>query len=419
VKTLIISKTDKTLKGKIELPASKSISNRLLIIRALSGKDFQIDGLSESDDTILLQKILTGLHSGNGRKKIIEIDTHNAGTVMRFLTAFLSFQPGKWILTGSDRMKLRPIGVLVDALRNIGADVEYLSRIGYPPLLIKGNRLQGRETTIECGISSQFCSALLMIAPYLPHGLVIHLKGPSVSGPYIDMTLQLMEYFGARFRKTRNQIRVKSGTYYEKAFKVEADWSAAAFWYEAAALADEVDLELIGLRKESSQGDSILARIYQDFGVNTEYRKEGIRLTRVRKKIDGYYFNFSDYPDIAPAVITTCAVLGLRGRFEGLQSLKIKETNRLLALRNEFEKLGIYVSMESTHGMIPVMEFKASRIKSKIDPSIETYGDHRMAMTFAPIALKTGSVRIANPDVVRKSYPRFWEHMELVGFEIR
>jgi len=419
VKTLIISKPDKKLKGRIMLPASKSISNRLLIIRALSGKEFQIEGLSESDDTVLLQKILTGLQSGNGRKKIIEIDTQNAGTVMRFLTAFLSFQPGKWILTGSDRMKQRPIGVLVDALRILGADVEYLSRIGYPPLLIKGNLFRGNETTIECGISSQFCSALLMIAPYQPDGIFIHLKGQSVSGPYIDMTLQLMEYFGARYRKTRHQIRVKPGSYSDRYFKVEADWSAAAFWYEAAAMAEEVDLELIGLRKESSQGDSILSRIYQDFGINTEYRKEGIRLTRVRKKIDGYFFNFSDYPDIAPSVITTCVVLGLRGRFEGLQSLKIKETNRLLALRNEFEKLGVSVSMENTHGTIPVMEFKASRIKSKIELPIETYGDHRMAMTFAPIALKTGSVRITNPDVVRKSYPMFWEHLAEVGFEIR
>lgn len=419
MKTLIITKTDKTLKGRILLPASKSISNRLLIIRALSGKDFPIEGLSESDDTILLQKILTGLQAGNGRKKIVEIDTQNAGTVMRFLTAYLSFQPGKWLLTGSDRMKQRPIGALVDALRNLGADVDYLSRIGYPPLLIKGNPLQGSETTIESGISSQFCSALLMIAPYLPHGLVIHLKGPAVSIPYIDMTLRMMEYFGVRYSKTRHQIRVKPGTYSERDFKVEADWSAAAFWYEAAAMADEVDLDLVGLNKESSQGDSILARIYQDFGVITEYRKEGIHLTRVRKKIDGYYFNFSNYPDIAPSVITTCAVLGLRGRFEGLQSLKIKETNRLLALRNEFEKLGVSISLESAQGVIPFLEFKASPIKSKTDITIETYGDHRMAMTFAPIALKTGSVRITNPDVVRKSYPRFWEHLGEVGFEIR
>jgi len=416
---LTINKKDKTLNGRIVLPASKSISNRLLIVRALSGKNFQIEGLSESDDTVLLQKILEKSNPENDLKKIMEIDTDNAGTVMRFLTSFLSLQPGTWILTGSDRMKQRPIGALVEALRNLGADIEYLARIGYPPLIIKGSLLQGSETTIECGVSSQFISALLMIAPYLPHGLVINMKGQPVSSPYIEMTLQLMEYYGARFRRTRHQIRVKPGSYLERNFKVEADWSAASFWYEAAAMADEVDLELVGLRKESAQGDSILARIYKDFGVDTEYLKEGIHLTRERKKIDGYYFDFSDYPDIAPSVITTCVVLGVRGRFEGLQSLKIKETNRLLALRNEFEKLGVFVSMESTHGMIPVMEFKASPVKSRTDILIETYGDHRMAMTFAPIALKTGLIKITNPDVVRKSYPQFWEHLEAVGFEIR
>ena len=419
MKTLTINKRDKTLKGRIVLPASKSISNRLLVIRALSGKDFQIGGLSESDDTVLLQKILSELPPENNRKKIAEINTGNAGTVMRFMTAFLALQPGKWILTGSDRMKQRPIGILVDALRNLGADIEYLARIGYPPLLIKGYPLQGRETAIECGVSSQFCSALLMIAPYLPDGLVINLKGQPVSGPYIDMTLQLMEHHGSRFRRTGHQIIVKPGTYSECDLIVEADWSAASFWYEAAAMADKVGLELIGLRKESSQGDSILAAIYQDFGIRTEYLKDGIRLTRIQKKIKGYYFNFTDYPDIALPVITTCAVLGIRGRFDGLQSLKIKETNRLLALRNELEKLGICVFMQSTHGTIPVLEFNASSLKVKNDLIIETYGDHRMAMTFAPVALKTGSIKIADPDVVRKSYPQFWEHLEDTGFEIR
>jgi 3-phosphoshikimate 1-carboxyvinyltransferase len=199
---------------------------------------------------------------------------------------------------------------------------------------------------------------------------------------------------------------------------VEADWSAATFWYEAAALADEVDLELIGLREESTQGDSILAKIYKDFGVSTEYGKDRIRLTKVKKRIDGYYFSFSDYPDIAPPVITTCAVLGLRGRFEGLQGLKIKETDRLLALRNEFEKLGLSFEYENSRGMSPVVEFRPSKIKTAIDLPIETYGDHRMAMTFAPLALRTGTIRISNPDVVKKSYPSFWEHLECVGFEI-
>ncbi|MEI6455087.1 MAG: 3-phosphoshikimate 1-carboxyvinyltransferase [bacterium] len=419
MKTLTISKPDKKLKGRISLPTSKSVSNRLLIMQAISGLEFPVEGLSGSDDTMLLQKLISGIKTVNATKRIIELDTQNAGTVMRFLTAVLSIRPGKWILTGSERMKQRPVWALVDALRDLGADIEYLSRIGFPPLLIKGKPLPGGETAIESGVSSQFCSALLMIAPYLPEGMVIHLKGQAVSVPYIDMTLRMMEHFGARLRKTRHQIRIRPGVYLEKSFTVEADWSAASFWYEAAALADEVDLELIGLKKESSQGDSILAKVYHDFGVNTEYTAEGVRLTRSRKKIDGYYFNFSDYPDIAPPVITTCALLGLRGRFEGLMGLKIKETNRLLALKNEFEKLGLSLSYDNSQGMIPVLDLKPSKLKTRIEQPIETYGDHRMAMTFAPVALKTGSIRITNPDVVGKSYPDFWTDLESVGFELR
>ncbi len=419
MKTITIIKADRKLKGTISLPTSKSVSNRLLIIQAVARREFAVEGLSSSEDTLLLRKLLLQIENAEGKKRITELDTRNAGTVMRFLTAFLSVKPGKWILSGSDRMKQRPVAPLVDALRTLGAEIDYLSRIGYPPLLIKGKPLEGGETVIESGVSSQFCSALLIIAPYLPKGMVINLKGEAVSVPYINMTLKMIEHFGVRCRKTRHRIRVNPGTYTDHPFRVEADWSAASFWYEAAALADEADLELIGLSRESSQGDAILARIYQDFGVSTEYRKEGIRLTKVRKKIDGYYFNFSDYPDIAPPVITTTAVLGLRGRFEGLQGLGIKETNRILALKNEFEKLGLSFTYESSQGMIPALEFKSTRMKSRIDHPIETYGDHRIAMTFAPLALKTGSIRISDPDVVRKSYPDFWKHLEAVGFEIR
>jgi len=414
-----VSKKEKSLKGELLLPASKSISNRLLMIGALSGGDFPIMGLSEAEDTLLLQKLLTEILKQTGGNAVTTLDTANAGTVMRFLTAYLAFQPGKWVLTGCDRMKRRPIGILVDALKTMGADIDYLSWLGYPPLLIKGRPLPGNEISIDSGVSSQFISALLMIAPCLPNGLILRLKGQSVSWPYIGMTIRLMKNFGIQVKKNGQRIHVQPGRYMTEAVQVEADWSAAAFWYEAVALAEAADLKLKGLWKDSLQGDSVLVSIYQNFGVSTTFTGDGIRLIRTKKKVDEFYFDFTSYPDIAPAVITTCAALGIRGRFEGLKNLKIKETDRLFALRNEFEKMGFAIQCSAFDGAMPALELTPFNPKPRADLPIETYGDHRMAMTFAPLALKTGSIRILNPDVVVKSYPQFWEHLKLLGFEVR
>jgi len=284
--------------------------------------------------------------------------------------------------------------------------------------MIKGKPLKGGNIKVDAGISSQFISALLLIAPILPGGLSIWLQGQAVSFPYINMTLRLLNYFGIDTVKEKNKIIVPETSIKGKNFIIEADWSAASFWYEAAALADEVDLILEGLRKDSLQGDSILVNIFQNFGVMSEFLKNGVRLTKVKKKPDGFYFDFSDYPDIAPAVITTCAALGLRGRFEGLKSLRLKETNRLRALENEFKKLGLKLESGSPSDLIPIIEFFNPQFDSNNDLRIETYGDHRMAMTFAPLALKLGSIKIENPDVVSKSYPQFWENLSSLGFEL-
>ena len=256
-----------------------------------------------------------------------------------------------------------------------------------------------------------------MVAPILPMGLSIQMKGDTVSAPYIDMTAGLMQSFGARITKSKNRIHIYPGAYHPQPFAVEADWSSAAFWYESAALATEVDLELKGLIKESLQGDAILHRIYQNFGINTSFSKTGITLSNGKKKINGYFFDFTDFPDISPPVITTCAMLGLQGRFEGLKSLKIKETDRLLALKNEFAKLGIHADISDSDS--PTLELKASRVKPVADLLFESYGDHRMAMTFAMLAIRVGPIRITNPDVVNKSYPAFWEHLQSTGFEIK
>ena len=272
MKSILLSKPDKILKGSIPLPASKSISNRLLMIRALCGKDFTINNLSKAEDTLLLQHLLEIVLQGPGRKKVVELDTANAGTVMRFLTSFLSMIPGKWVLTGSERMKQRPIGVLADAMKHLGASIDFLAKPGYPPLLISGRELHGRELTIDAGVSSQFTTALLLVAPILPEGLILHLKGRPVSTPYAEMTTRLMQLFGAKVKQGKTRIHVKPGGYEPQEITVESDWSAAAFWYEAAVFAEEVDLELLGLRFESLQGDAILPVIYKNFGIKTEYR---------------------------------------------------------------------------------------------------------------------------------------------------
>jgi len=417
MKILSVSWKENVLKGVIRLPSSKSISNRLLMIRALSNQDFQIGNLSESDDTRLLVRLLTEIQSVKGSRKVPELDTGNAGTVLRFLTAYLSFKPGHWVLTGSERMKQRPIGVLVEALKSLGAEIEYLGKLGYPPLIIHGNFFSGNDVKINTGISSQFISALMLLAPVLPRGLTIQMKGKPVSAPYIDMTASLMRAFGARITTGKNWIHIFPGPYQPGPYQVESDWSAAAFWYEAAALANEVDLELMGLRKESLQGDAILPGIFKNFGIKTSHTRTGIKLSRVNKKTGSFFLDFTDFPDIALPVISTCAMLGLQGRFEGLKSLRIKETDRLLAIKNELGKIGVPVAVSGSDA--PVLEMTANPLTTGNDFIFESYGDHRMAMSFAMLAMKLGTVRIVNPEVVNKSYPLFWKHLVETGFEIK
>ncbi|HNY02394.1 MAG TPA: 3-phosphoshikimate 1-carboxyvinyltransferase [Bacteroidales bacterium] len=419
MKSIIIKKTDRILNGQIDLPASKSISNRMLMIRALSGLDFPIGNLSGADDTLILQKMLNLVLHNPFRRGVVEVDAGNAGTVMRFLSAYLSLQPGRWMLTGSERMKQRPIGILVEALKSLGASIEYLAKPGYPPLLIEGRSLTGREVAIDPGVSSQFTTALLLIAPRLPGGLVLQLKGKAVSTPYSDMTIRLMQSAGAKIKQGKTHIQVMPGNYHPVNYTVESDWSAAAFWYEGAVLAEEADLVLSGLRADSLQGDVILPEIFQNFGIRTEFLPSGVRLTKTRKKIDGFFFNFTRFPDIAQAVIATCCGLGIRGRFEGVQSLRIKETDRLKAMRNEFEKMGVQISYQAGSDLVEAVEVLPRKGEFPLDPSVESYGDHRTAMSLAMLALRTNSMKIRNPDVVEKSYPDFWHHLRSMGFLIQ
>lgn len=419
MKTITITKADKRLSGVLSLPPSKSISNRMLILQQLFGDKIGISNLSNADDTVLLQSILKEINLHKNSHEQIVIDTANAGTVMRFLTAYLSICPGKWILTGSDRMKERPIGQLVSALKLLGANIEYLGHLGYPPLMVKGRELKGGEVEVDAAVSSQFVSALVLIAPYLQKGLKIHLQGEAVSYPYVELTIKLLEYSGIRVFKEKNSIVVEHCEPKTVQLEVEPDWSAAAFWYETVALSDDAKLLLKGFRKGSFQGDAIISDIFRNFGVESEFLPDGLLLKKLKKISDGFYFDFKNHPDIALPVITTCLVKGLRGRFEGLQSLKIKETNRLSALKKEFVKLGATLSENSENDHDPIVEFIPQKIKSNVDITIETYQDHRMAMSFAPLAIYLGTIKIENPQVVSKSYPSFWDDISSLGFEIK
>lgn len=416
-----------SIRTSIQLPASKSISNRALIIHALGKGDCLPENLSDCDDTRVMVKALT--EGGD------TIDILAAGTAMRFLTAYFSITPGQRILTGTARMQQRPIQLLVDALRQLGADIAYTNREGFPPLRIRGKEPnncelknckqevceQGKketlcsELTLQGNVSSQYISALLMIGPMLPHGLTLHLSGNIISRPYIDLTLQLMGEFGAKAEWTsESTITVHPQPYHSVPFTVESDWSAASYWYEMAALSEEAEIELTGLFPNSYQGDSRGRELFSQLGVETAFTPHGVKLTKSGQRVERMEADLVDIPDLAQTFVVTCALLNIPFRFTGLQSLKIKETDRITALRNELRKLGYAIEEENDS----VLYWNGERCEAEVSPLIATYEDHRMAMAFAPAALCCPSVRIAHPHVVSKSYPRYWDDLRQAGFRM-
>ena len=402
------------------LPASKSISGRALVINALSGSSLLPDNLSDSDDT---QAMLNAL-----REMPEVIDIGAAGTAMRFLTAYLSVTPGTHTITGTERMKHRPIGILVDALRTLGADIAYEGEEGFPPLRIAGrNDIEGGELSVPGNVSSQYISALLMIAPTLKKGLRLTLTGQIASRPYLDMTMSMMRDFGAEVEWiAKDVIEVKPGSYRQRPYHIESDWSAASYWYEMVALSPDAgaQVELVGLHHDSIQGDSKVWQLMSELGVATEYYEEpdGTEIIRLRKTGNlacHFCHDFSHQPDLAQTFAVTCAMLDVPFRLVGLQSLRIKETDRIAAL---VEELGKIVCLEGNDSellwegfyniddleLLPFEEF-----------TFDTYDDHRMAMALAPVCLRTGGeIVINNPEVVSKSYPHYWEDLEKVGFSI-
>lgn len=409
-----LDKPKEPLSACISLPGSKSISNRVLMIRALSGLVFDLPNCSDSDDTLHLQKALQLITENNSGV----IDIGHAGTDMRFLTAYLATREGSYELTGSERMKKRPVRDLVDVLKHLGADISYKDQEGYPPLLIRGKTLQGGQAKIKGTISSQFISALLLIAPYLENGLELMIEGDVVSKPYIDMTVNTMQAFGAGVVWKENIISVKPVPYAYSAatYAIESDWSAASYFYSLAALSPlRTRFILKGLFKESLQADAVCAMLYESFGVETQFGNGEVCITKTAvAKTEPLTYDFIHCPDIAQTVACTCVALQRAFYFTGLQTLKVKETDRIVALKQEFEKFGVTVSATDT-----TLGAHAAYLVSDTAISVATYNDHRMAMSFAPLALITGSLQVEDAEVVSKSYPQFWSDLEKTGIIVR
>ncbi len=373
----------------IQLPSSKSISNRALIINALGNRTFQLENLSDCDDTQVM------IHALNDGKNTIDIMA--AGTAMRFLTAYLSVTPGTRTITGTQRMQQRPIQVLVNALRELGAEIEYIINDGYPPLRITGHKLQKDTISLPGNVSSQYISALLMIAPILSNGLTLTLTGEIISRPYINLTLQLMNDFGARAKWLNEyQLKVEPQPYQSIPFYVESDWSAASYWYQIAALSNKAEIILPGLFETSIYGNKTVTLKKTD---------------KITERLD---YDFINQPDLAQTFVVTCALMNIPFRFSGLQSLKIKETDRMAALIQEMGKLG-YILHETDDR---ILSWEGERCEMTADVAIDTYEDHRMAMAFAPACVVMPEIRINNPQVVSKSYPYYWEDLKKAGFII-
>jgi 3-phosphoshikimate 1-carboxyvinyltransferase len=403
------------LNQTIQLPASKSISNRALIIYALSGGRNLPENLSDCDDTEVIIEALRYMPD--------EINIKAAGTAMRFMTAYLSVMRGTHIITGTDRMKHRPIAILVDALRRLGANIEYVGEEGYPPLKITGKKLAGGLLEIPGNVSSQYISALLMIGPMLKDGLTLQLTGEIISRPYIDLTLWMMGEFGAEAKwSSTDTITVAHKPYKGRDYYIESDWSGASYWYEMVALSKDrnAEVRLTGLMDGSMQGDSTSRYIFSLLGVKTifETQTKGVPQMVTLKKngrgVTKLEYDFVNAPDLAQTFVVTCAALDIPFHFKGLATLKIKETDRIEALKREMAKLG-YVIHDANDSEL---YWDGERCEPQLEQGIDTYEDHRMALAFAPFAMKQEGLIINNPQVVTKSYPKFWEDLKSTGFEI-
>ncbi len=409
-----ISFTKKKLQGVVQLPASKSITNRVLIIQSLCESNFNIKNISTAQDSQTLIRILAEFYQGE-----TEFNAGHAGTTFRFLTAFLATKKGSQVLTGSPRMLQRPIGPLVDALQQIGANIEYLGEEGYPPLKINSPQyIDNHKVKMYAGMSSQFLSALLLIAPLLPKGIRLEPEGKMVSSSYLNMTMEMMREFGIEIVQTEMTIEVKPGKYQPKNYTIESDWSAASYFYGMAVGVEEVDLLMPHLQENSLQGDQEIVKLAQKFGIGTRFTDAGVQIFKDSSKEEEVLdIDFLECPDLAQTIMVMVSLAQKTGFFTGLETLKIKETNRIEALQIELKKVGIsFTKLPPKFSPISGKEFYTINglLDLSLKPSFETYEDHRMAMAFAMLATK-GEVVINNPEVVKKSFPHFWTALEDIG----
>ena len=384
------------------------------MIKALSDQKTNIHNLSDANDTMLLNKNIRMISQGSVSRLPMIIDAQDAGTVFRFLTAYLAILPGKWMLTGCERMQNRPIKILVDALQEIGADISYTDNVGYPPIIIEGKPLDGGKLNVPSNVSSQYITALLLIAPYLKNGLELKLVSETYSRPYIDMTINVMKQFGVDVIRDGDTLKVAPQTYTVGAFKMNRDWSAAAFWYEIVAIGPDAEVFFHDLSFDSEQGDKVVSEIFTHLGVESIQKNDGILIKNNGNCVEHFVYNFKDCPDLAQAVISACAALKINGEFRGLQSLKIKEIDRIQGLNNSIATFGYHLVenddvwiLEPVGNMVQLQRLNLS-----------SFGDHRMAMSVAPFALACEEVTLMEAETVVKSYRNYWEDLKTAGFSI-
>jgi 3-phosphoshikimate 1-carboxyvinyltransferase len=412
-KNALVSFTgDKHISTEITLTGSKSECNRALIISSLSKGLVKVDNVSDAADTVTLNNILNNISHDSPHQQTVDVGP--AGTAMRFLTAYLAALPGKFFLTGTERMKQRPIGILAEALKTIGADLSYTQQEGYPPLLINGPLQQSTDTVnIKGDVSSQYLSALLMIAPTLQQGLTLQIEGELTSVPYVKMTLDMLEEAGISHSWNDNSITIKPQPFKPAVLAVEPDWSAASYWYSIAALSNKAQIALPYLKSKSLQGDSRIREIMVAFGIQTSQTDRGIAITTASQNFSIEVLDLKDCPDLAQTVIVCAAALKKNLAFTGLETLKIKETDRILALQNELAKIGVTLT---ENNLIYTLNCDELNFPDRV--TFKTYEDHRMAMAFAPLSLLINEVILEDMDVVEKSYPDFWKDLQKAGFTV-
>ena len=409
-----VTAPENSIEGSIDLPLSKSISNRALVLNLVRNGCFRLDRLSDANDTVIMQKALMQI----SMRSQATIDAEDAGTCMRFLTALLSIVEGEWLLTGTERLRERPLGVLAESLIALGADISFIGKQGHLPLKIKGKHLSGGRVEIKGDISSQFISALLLIAPSFENGLELVIRGDLVSRPYVNMTTDLLRKAGVAVSDMGAIIKVsragKAPDPFD--FRVEADWSAASYYYGICALSPSATITLSGLQEKSIQGDSVLPSLFKTLGVQTVFYDNYIVINRTLQTATEFIYDFRDCPDLAQTLAVACFALNIRARLTGLATLRVKETDRLAALCAELGNLGADVSATSDSLTLGAPHLKP--FKGNNTPVINVYNDHRMAMSFALLSLRYDKLSLRDHSVVSKSYPAFWEHLKSLGFSL-